>query len=151
MASVRDETCNCSLVTVPFLMRLPLTVGGRIWFEVMELARILAPGKEPSANFEARIAPVGLLTPKIGVQPSPANFQLSAASLVQAHLWFGLAAAQGDTGAQKALPQLERAMSSEQIEEAGRLRDHWRPKRRLRPEGMKDWEWLSLAPSPVES
>ncbi len=45
----------------------------------------------------------------------------------QAHLWFSLAASQGDSFAADALAELERGMTAAQQAEARALADNWKP------------------------
>lgn len=74
-----------------------------------------------------------------------ATGQGSQRDAVQAHLWFSLAASQGYRDSAAAVAHLERAMYTDQITEAHRLREQWKPRKRVRPKGMLDWEWLALS------
>jgi uncharacterized protein len=48
---------------------------------------------------------------------------------VRAHMWFNLAAAQGDQDAAKARDDVAKLMTPAQIAEAQKLAREWRPKR----------------------
>jgi TPR repeat protein len=83
-----------------------------------------------------------------------ASGHVSSRDLVQAHVWFSLAARKGvaeTTVPQAALQQLEQAMSPEQVTDARRLREQWKPRKQTRPKEMSDWEWLARAWDPDAS
>jgi TPR repeat protein len=69
---------------------------------------------------------------------------------VQAHIWFSLAASRGNANGKDAVPRLEKLMSPEQVAEATRLREQWKPKQRIRPKGNPDWLWFAGSPGPGE-
>lgn len=52
---------------------------------------------------------------------------------VQAHLWFNLAARQGDEKAARMRDELGSRMTSEQVAEANRLAVQWKPRLNLQP------------------
>ncbi|MEQ1529795.1 MAG: M48 family metalloprotease, partial [Methylococcales bacterium] len=72
---------------------------------------------------------------------------------VQAHLWFSLAANQSELGiraqAKGALKLLEPMMSAAQLSAAKNRLAEWRPKARIWPEQMPDWQRLSLLPGEI--
>jgi len=57
-------------------------------------------------------------------------------------------------GADKDYPEAQYLLALQYLKGMGVARDmqemgaQWKPKKRLRPEGMPDWEWLSISPSP---
>ena len=79
---------------------------------------------------------------------SYATGQGNTRDAVQAHVWFSLAASRGDSEGKAAAQSLEQAMSPEQLVEAQRLSEGWKPRKQTRPEGMPDWEWLARTPNP---
>ena len=106
----------------------------------------VASDLDAAARWFRRAAEWGENRAQYNLGVSYATGQGVSRDLVQAHLWFSVAASQMSSDAQAAVQRLEAAMSRQQIDDARRLHEQWKPRKLTRPEGMQDWEWIARAP-----